>query len=123
MKRKHFLLLLLAALLIFIAVPVVHTCLTYCDETDIRTVIPKGYTNDASGLNLTKVDSVIDVRPGKPEMIAQLKDIIRLAKMRKTPISVAGARHSMGGHTMYPDGIVVNMLPYKEMKFDPKTIF
>src|SRR5690606_12978681 len=34
------------------------------------------------------------------------------------PISIAGGKYSMGGHTMYPDGIVINMLPYNKIVID-----
>ena len=45
-------------------------------QDKVKNQIPKGYTNDASGLNLTKVDSIIDVPNSKVEMIKQLKKIL-----------------------------------------------
>jgi FAD/FMN-containing dehydrogenase len=43
---------------------------------------------------------------------------LKYAKQNNLKISIAGARHTMGGHTIYPNGIVLNMLPYKQMEFD-----
>lgn len=43
---------------------------------------------------------------------------MKYAKENNLKISIAGAKHSMGGHTIYPNGIVLNMLPYKQMEFD-----
>ena len=40
----------------------------------------------------------------------------RTAENRR--VSIAGARHSMGGHTIYPDGIVIDMLPWNHMELD-----
>ena len=35
-------------------------------------------------------------------------------------MSIAGARHSMGGHTIYPGGIVLDMLPFSRMELDAR---
>lgn len=118
MKRKKILYLLILGIIIFLSVPVFHLVKTYLKEDEIKTQIPKGFTNDVSELNLTKVDSIIDVPCTKIEIIKQLQEIIKYSKLKKIPISIAGAKHSMGGHTMYPNGIVLNMRPYKEMQID-----
>lgn len=117
MKKNIFYLLTLG-LIVFISIPAFHLVKTYLTEDKVKNLIPKGYTNDASGLNLTKVDSIIDVPNSKVEMIKQLKEILEYSTINKIPISIAGAKHSMGGHTMYPNGIVLNMRPYKEMQID-----
>lgn len=118
MKRKHFWAAAGIALLIFIAVPVFHILRTKWNENDLKNEIPKGYTNDASQLNLTKVDTVIKVPNTKKEIESQLRSILNYAQEKKLKISIAGAQHSMGGHTIYPNGIVLNMLSYKQMKLD-----
>lgn len=118
MKRKHIIYLLSFGLVIFISVPTFHLIKTYLNEDNIKSTTQKGFTNDASGLSLTKVDSIIDVPNSKIEIIKQLKEILDFSRINKIPISIAGAKHSMGGHTMYPNGIVLNMRPYKEMQID-----
>lgn len=118
MKKKYVFYLLILGLLFFISIPVFHLVKTYLNEDNVKVQTPKGYTNDASGLSLTKVDSIIDVPKSKVEIIKQLKEILAYSKAKNIPISIAGAKHSMGGHTMYPNGIVLNMLPYKEMEID-----
>jgi len=118
MKRKHIYYILALGLIVFISIPAFHLVKTYLNENNFKVRAPKGYTNDASGLSLTKVDSIIDVPNSKEEIINQLKGILEYSKTKKIPISIAGAKHSMGGHTMYPNGIVLNMRPYKEMQID-----
>ncbi|MDF3079149.1 MAG: FAD-binding oxidoreductase [Sphingobacteriaceae bacterium] len=118
MKRKHLFYLLVLALVVFISIPIVHLIRTHLQENDVRIKAPEGYINDASRLSLTQVDSIVDVPEKKAEIIRQLKDILTYSRAKKIPISVAGARHSMGGHTMYPGGIVLNMRPYKDMQID-----
>ena len=39
-------------------------------------------------------------------------------KENKLKISIAGAKHSMGGHTMNNGGVIINMLSYNHMSLD-----
>jgi FAD/FMN-containing dehydrogenase len=48
----------------------------------------------------------------------QLRDLLQRARRDKLRVSIAGARHSMGGHTIYPDGIVLDMLPLDHLELD-----
>lgn len=121
MKKKHFWLIGILTVLIFISFPIIHILKTKWNETDYKTEIPIGYTNDASELNLTKVDTTIQVPNDKIAIQKQLRSILEYAKENNLKISIAGAQHSMGGHTIYPDGIVLNMLNYKQMKLDHKN--
>lgn len=121
MKKRYYFAIGIVAVLIFISIPVIHVLKTKWNESDITTKIPKGYANDASHLNLTKIDTLIKVPASKTEIETQLRQILKYAKEKKLKISIAGAQHSMGGHTIYPDGILLNMLPYKHMQLDAKN--
>lgn len=118
MKRKHILTIAILVVVIFISIPIFHILKTKWNEDDTRISIPEGYTNDASELNLTKIDTIILVPDDKKEIETQLKSILKYAKENGLKISIAGAQHSMGGHTIYPNGIVLNMLSYKQMELD-----
>lgn len=76
-------------------------------------------SNDASGLNQTQVDRIVDVADNPEQMRQQIRALLDHAQRHKLKISLAGARHSMGGHTISAQGIVLNMLPYKQMHYDP----
>lgn len=121
MKKKHFWIIGLWTVILFLSVPVFHILKTKWNENDINPETPKGYANDASQLNLTKIDTIILVPDNKREIEIQLKKVLEYAKKNNLKISIAGAKHSMGGHTIYPNGIVLNMLPYKQMKLDAKN--
>jgi FAD/FMN-containing dehydrogenase len=121
MKKRYFFILGIFVILIFISIPVIHVLKTKWSEPDLKNDIPEGYTNDASQLNLTRIDTLIKVPASKPEIENQLREILKYAKEKHLKISIAGARHSMGGHTIYPDGILLNMLPYKHMELDEKS--
>src|SRR5437763_9360038 len=74
--------------------------------------------DDASRLNATRVAEVWDIPTDPAAAEAQLRDLLRRARQEGRKVSVAGARHSMGGHTIYPDGLVLNMLPFARMELD-----
>ena len=77
--------------------------------------IPAGFADDASRLNLTKVNRVWSIPEDVDEAEKQLAELLELARRERLPVSIAGARHSMGGHTIAPDGIVINMRPFRHM--------
>jgi FAD/FMN-containing dehydrogenase len=118
MKKKHFWIVGFLTVIIFLSIPIFHILKTKWNENDVITETPKGFTNDASQLNLTKIDTIIQVPSDKNEIKVQLKNVLNYAKENNLKISIAGAKHSMGGHTIYPNGIVLNMLPYKQMALD-----
>lgn len=121
MKKKHLFVIGIATVLIFLAIPTFHILKTKWAEKGVEIETPKGFANDASQLNLTKVDTIIQVPNNKGEIEIQLKKVLKYAKENNLKISIAGAKHSMGGHTIYPNGIVLNMLAYKQMQLDAEN--
>lgn len=118
MKKKHLWIVGILTVILFLSIPTFHLLKTKWNEKEIGIEIPKGFTNDASQLNLTKIDTIILVPNDKKGIEIQLKKVLKYAKENNLKISIAGAKHSMGGHTIYPNGIVLNMLPYKQMELD-----
>lgn len=118
MKKKHFWILGIAAVLLFIAIPAFHLLKTKLDENQVEVTTPSGHANDASGLSLTQVDTIIKVPSDKHAIQEQLKQVLAYARKNDLKVSIAGAQHSMGGHTIYPNGVLINMLPYNHMEFD-----
>ncbi len=78
--------------------------------------LPPNQADDASRLERTEVAEVWDVPAAPAEAEAQMRALLRRARAQALRVSIAGARHSMGGHTIYPGGIVLNMLPFKRME-------
>lgn len=80
---------------------------------------PVHYLDDASRLNRTAVAEVVLV-PHDPDLaIRQLASLLEKAKRDGLKVSIGGARHSMGGHTLYPGGIHLDMSGFDRMSFDP----
>jgi FAD/FMN-containing dehydrogenase len=80
--------------------------------------LPPGYVDDMSRLNKTHVAEVWDVAADPAEAEQQLRDLLLRARRDRLRVSIAGARHSMGGHTICPEGVYLNMLPFKRMELD-----
>lgn len=79
-----------------------------------------GFVDDASRLNRTQVKEICSI-PSEPAAAeAQLCELLQRARAERLPVAIAGARHSMGGHTINADGIVLNMLPFNHMELDEK---
>src|ERR1044071_6153700 len=114
-KLIYFLFLLL---ILLIGRPTGFLICTYIKDGKLEKVEKPGYTNDASHLNETKVDSVVKAPDDIEKAIRQISQLIKLAKQQGKKISIAGAQHSMGGHTIYPDGIVLDMKGFHYMQLD-----
>jgi len=77
-----------------------------------------GHANDASGLESTPVSGVRVVAANREAAIGELRQWLALAQRENLPVSIAGARHSMGGHTIAEGGIVFDMTGFTEMELD-----
>jgi FAD/FMN-containing dehydrogenase len=83
--------------------------------------LPPGYIDDASRMNRTRVAEVRSIPADPAAAESQLRDLINFARSKRLRVAIAGARHSMGGHTIYPDGIVLDMLPFNRMELNAET--
>jgi FAD/FMN-containing dehydrogenase len=110
--------------LVFIAAligrPLLHLARTAWNDGDDRPATPPGFRDDASRLNQTRVAEVWQVPQDGRDAERQLAALLRRAKRDGLKVSIAGARHSMGGHTISPDGITIDMLPFNRMSLDEK---
>lgn len=74
--------------------------------------------NDASRLDETRVAKIWEIPADREAAEKQLAELLQFARTNHLKVSIAGARHSMGGHVIYPDGIVIDMLPFNHMELD-----
>jgi FAD/FMN-containing dehydrogenase len=120
-RRRILLAALVGALALVVAVlgrPAWHIVSTAWRDVDAVERIPAGFTDDASRLNLTPVAEVVPVETEPAAAEAQLKGLLARARSDRSHVSIAGTRHSMGGHTISPGGIVIDMLPFNRMELD-----
>lgn len=102
--------------LAIVARPAWHLFSVAWSDVDERVALPDGVIDDASRLNRTDVVEVWPVPDDDAE--AQIAALLARARRDRLPVSIAGARHSMGGHTIAPDGIVLDMRPFDAMQLD-----
>jgi decaprenylphospho-beta-D-ribofuranose 2-oxidase len=66
---------------------------------------------DVARIAPARVERVSDVRE-----VEQLQTIVRDARARKLKLSIAGSRHSQGGHTYTQGGVVLNMRRFNRIR-------
>jgi FAD/FMN-containing dehydrogenase len=77
--------------------------------------------DDVSRLNATVIHEVWDIPGDESTAQSALRELLRQAGSSGMHVSIAGARHSMGGQTISPGGIRVNMLPLKSMELEENS--
>jgi FAD/FMN-containing dehydrogenase len=87
-------------------------------DRPVAEVLPPGYVDDASRLNRTHVAETWSIPSDPAAAETQLRELIGRARKEHLRIATGGARHSMGGHTISPEGIVIDMLPFNRMDLD-----
>lgn len=122
-KRKYRVFVILAMALVLVVVgivarPATHIIRAIKKDADALQPLPPGYVDDASRLNATKVADVWQIPVDSDDPEQQLAALLQQAREDGRKVSIAGARHSMGGHTMYPGGLVIDMTSWKQMELD-----
>jgi FAD/FMN-containing dehydrogenase len=95
----------------------VHLVWTAAHDRDEREAAPVGTVDDASRMNRTPVAEVWRM-PAGPDGATRLRALLLRARTVHLPVALAGARHSMGGQTIAPGGIAVEMSGYHAIQVD-----
>ena len=119
-SRKRVLLFLCFAVGVLLAGALLHRQLKMKSNGSISTANPK-VADDMSRMNATAVHQIWDIPGNESDAQTTLRGLLERAKTDRLHVSIAGARHSMGGQTIAPDGIQINMLPLKSMTLDEQT--
>ncbi|HEY9126757.1 MAG TPA: FAD-binding oxidoreductase [Acidobacteriaceae bacterium] len=77
--------------------------------------------DDMSRMNGISVHQLWDIPGDESAAQAGLRMLLNQATADKLHVSIAGAQHSMGGQTIVPGGIRINMLPLKSMRLDEQA--
>lgn len=75
-----------------------------------------GVINDASCLNKTMVHGIVSVRN-----VDDIKDALIFAQKNNLKVSIAGVKHSMGGHAFSKGALVLDMTQFNKMTLDEKN--
>lgn len=120
MRRKVLFVLAILGITAVLAVarPVLFLVNVWWHDGRAPRSMPAAGTDDASRLNATKPAEVIAVLPDPAGAEQQLRELVVRAAREGRQVSIAGAQHSMGGHTLYPGGIALDMHPFSRLSFD-----
>jgi len=97
--------------------PALHIWQAYALDSRTLAYTQPDTANDISRLNATPTQTVA-VAADSAAAVQQLRQLLHLAEVRHIPVAIAGAQHSMGGHTLAPEGIRLNMKPFRRMQLD-----
>jgi FAD/FMN-containing dehydrogenase len=100
--------------------PPVRLIRTAMSEPNELRPLPAGRVDDASRMNETSVTEVWDMPADDAPAEKQLRRLLDRARREKLRVSIAGARHSMGGQTIARGGIQINMLPHNRMELNER---
>jgi FAD/FMN-containing dehydrogenase len=120
---KAVLFILLAATattLTFVARPLFHLVQTARSDRDERIPLPSDFVDDASRLNQTRMKTVkisSDLAIAK----LQLRQMLKEAKSQGKKVMTSGSRHTMGGQTIFPNGIALDMTQFNHMRLNSTT--
>lgn len=123
MKRifRRLVLILLLLVLALIGPPLLFLANVWWHDCEAPLPLGGAGTGDVSRLGRNTPAEVIALPPDPATAERQLVALVQRASAEKLKISVSGARHSMGGHTFYPGGIVLDTLPFDHMSLDERT--
>ena len=74
--------------------------------------------NDVSRLNPTRVTMIV-----RGQEVETIRDTVAQAEAEGLKLSIAGKRHSMGGHAFYDDAVVLDMTGFRDvLSVDPQAM-
>ncbi len=117
-KFLSVLLILAISAALLVSRPVLFLVGVWWHDGKVPRTMPAAGTDDASRLNTSQTAEVVKVAAEPDEAERQLGELVRLAAREGRHISIAGAQHSMGGHTIYPGGIALDMHPFNRLSLD-----
>jgi FAD/FMN-containing dehydrogenase len=122
-RVKTVFLILLATITVSLTVvarPALHLVLTAWSDRDEIVPLPLGIIDDASRLNQTRM-KLVRVSGDLSTAKVQLRTVLKDAKARGKKVTISGSRHTMGGQTIYPNGISLDMTQFNQMQLNATT--
>lgn len=111
---------ILSIAVVISARPIVHLTLTALnDRSEMRTSLA-GMVDDASRLNSTPMN-IMQISDDFLTAKTQLQNALKNAQIQGKKVTIAGARHTMGGQTTYSNGISLDMSQFKQMLLNAKA--
>ena len=117
-RNRRLLLLVASAVLLPVFAVAAFLLSESLTDLDDRVPMRPGTSNDASGLEAAQLRDLYRCEGSFEDVVRNLRVVLRDAKHAAVPVSVAGARHTMGGHSIAPGGVQIDMRPFRAMQID-----
>ena len=75
-----------------------------------------GTINDVTGVDRTSIYGILQIKSED-----DLRNALQFARQQKLTVSIAGAKHSMGGQEFATDALVLDMRGFNQMSVDAKS--
>jgi FAD/FMN-containing dehydrogenase len=114
---------LIAAVVILAAlvgVPAGFVAVRWIGEPKAHLPDPAPGSNDFSRLSPSHASRVVGVPNDAAAAERQICALVRGAAANHEHVAVSGAQHSMGGHTLYPGGVVLDMTGFHTLQLNPE---
>lgn len=95
-----------------------HVWRAYRDDGDLPSLPPPRGVEDASFLS-TGQSELFNPSGAADEVESRLRAALALAREKRLRVSIAGARHSMGGHTRTAHGLQLDLSNLAAMQLEP----
>jgi FAD/FMN-containing dehydrogenase len=112
--------IVLLLILLFVGRPVAYLSMVWFEDEKTNLADPASGREDFGRFDHSSPREVVPVSSDPQLAERQLSELVIRAAQQKLKISISGAKHSMGGHTLYPGGITLDMLPFNHMSLDEK---
>jgi FAD/FMN-containing dehydrogenase len=124
-RVKNFVAAGLVAITIFLAAiarPTLHLVIAAWRDAKAQPKLPQssGVANDASHLNATLMQQV-QVPNSHTAAQVLLRNLLKQANNQGKKVAIAGSRHTMGGQTLHPNGIALDMRSFNQIKLNIAT--
>jgi cell division protein FtsZ len=77
-------------------------------------------TWDFSRLDANRPSRIVGLAGDESKAVRQICELVRQAAANHEHVAVSGAQHSMGGHSLYPGGVVLDMTGLHGLHLDPE---
>ncbi|HUR28999.1 MAG TPA: FAD-binding oxidoreductase, partial [Planctomycetota bacterium] len=111
-------LLSIAGIVLLIGRPAFLLTAAWLDDRHDRTQTRAGWVDDASRMEAARAAEIVVLPAARDEAEAKLREVLARARADHLQVSIAGARHTMGGQTIAPDGLAIEMLPFRSLELD-----
>jgi FAD/FMN-containing dehydrogenase len=99
-------------------VPAGYVAARWLGEPGTRLPDPAPGANDFSRMDPSHASRVVRLPDDPDAALLQIRALVRRAAANHEHVAISGAQHSMGGHVLYPGGVVLDMTGFHALRLN-----